>query len=131
MGRRPVKSLDREQVVGRETAHQRPCVGPRVEHRSQSGAVEIVGADALKPITLPAALEGIDTAYYLVHSMAAGRDFGRLDLQAAENFAAAAQEAGVRRIVYLGGLGHEGVVGCKVAVFFKQRSRLGGWSQLR
>ena len=61
-------------------------------------------ADALQPETLPATLQGVDTAYYLVHSMAAGRDFGRLDLQAAEHFAAAAAQAGVRRIVYLGGL---------------------------
>ena len=74
-----------------------------LEARGWSG-VEIIGADALDPTTLPAALDGIDTAYYLVHSMAAGRDFGRLDLQAAENFATAAQQAGVRRIVYLGGL---------------------------
>ena len=66
--------------------------------------VDTVGADALDPTSLPAALDGIDTAYYLVHSMAAGRDFGRLDLQAAENFATAAQQAGVGRIVYLGGL---------------------------
>ena len=66
--------------------------------------VEIVVADALQPETLPATLQGVDTAYYLVHSMAAGRDFGRLDLQAAEHFAAAAAQAGVRRIVYLGGL---------------------------
>jgi uncharacterized protein YbjT (DUF2867 family) len=66
--------------------------------------VEIVGADALDSTTLSAALDGIDTAYYLVHSMAAGRDFGQLDLQAAENFATAAQQAGVQRIVYLGGL---------------------------
>ena len=56
------------------------------------------------PTPLPGALAGVDTAYYLVHSMAAGQDFGRLDLQAAENFAAAADQAGVRRIVYLGGL---------------------------
>ena len=66
--------------------------------------VEIVVADALQPDTLPAALQGVDTAYYLVHSMAAGRDFGRLDLEAADHFAAAAAQAGVRRIVYLGGL---------------------------
>ena len=65
---------------------------------------ERVEADALRPDTLPAALQGVDRAFYLVHSMAAGRDFGRLDLEAAENFAAAAQRAGVRRIVYLGGL---------------------------
>jgi len=66
--------------------------------------VERVVADALRPETLPAALEGVDLAYYLVHSMAAGREFGRLDLEAAEHFAVAAAAAGVRRIVYLGGL---------------------------
>jgi uncharacterized protein YbjT (DUF2867 family) len=66
--------------------------------------VELVGADALLPASLPAALISVDTAYYLVHSMAAGRDFGRLDLVAAKNFAVAAAAAGVRRIVYLGGL---------------------------
>jgi uncharacterized protein YbjT (DUF2867 family) len=63
-----------------------------------------VAADALDPATLRPALAGVDVAYYLVHSMAAGRDFGRIDRQAAANFAAAAAEAGVRRIVYLGGL---------------------------
>ena len=66
--------------------------------------VELVEADALDPATLPAALAGVDVAYYLVHSMAAGRDFGRLDLAAARAFADAAAMAGVSRIVYLGGL---------------------------
>ena len=66
--------------------------------------VELVEADALRPESLAAALSGVHTAYYLVHSMAAGRHFGQLDLQAAENFARAAGVAGVRRIVYLGGL---------------------------
>ncbi len=66
--------------------------------------VEIVGADALDPSTLPAALAGVSIAYYLVHSMGAGKAFGRLDLEAAANFARAAAEAGVERICYLGGL---------------------------
>ncbi|TVQ44330.1 MAG: SDR family oxidoreductase [Gammaproteobacteria bacterium] len=66
--------------------------------------VETIAADALAPESLPAALAGIDVAYYLVHSMGAGREFGKLDLECAENFAAAAAAAGVRRIVYLGGL---------------------------
>ena len=66
--------------------------------------VERVSADALRPETLDAALAGVATAYYLVHSMGAGKDFGRLDLECADNFAAAAARAGVRRIVYLGGL---------------------------
>ena len=71
--------------------------------RGWSG-VDLVEADALQPQTLAAALAGVDTAYYLVHSMAAGHNFGELDLQAAGNFADAAAAAGVRRIVYLGGL---------------------------
>jgi uncharacterized protein YbjT (DUF2867 family) len=66
--------------------------------------VELVEADALDPATLDAALTGTTTAYYLVHSMAAGRDFGRLDREAAANFAAAAARCAVQRIVYLGGL---------------------------
>jgi uncharacterized protein YbjT (DUF2867 family) len=66
--------------------------------------VHTVTADALRPDTLQAALKGVDTAYYLVHSMAAGRDFGRLDVTAAGHFADAAGQAAVRRIVYLGGL---------------------------
>jgi len=66
--------------------------------------VELVAADALAPATLAPALAGIDIAYYLVHSMAAGREFPRLDREAAGNFAAAAARAGVKRIVYLGGL---------------------------
>ncbi|NJN47987.1 MAG: SDR family oxidoreductase [Candidatus Competibacteraceae bacterium] len=66
--------------------------------------VDLVEADALKPETLDAALAGVDVAFYLVHSMAAGKQFGRLDEEAAANFARAAERAGVRRIVYLGGL---------------------------
>ncbi len=66
--------------------------------------VEVVAADVLDPDSLPAALDGITTAYYLVHSMAAGGDFRRLDHQAANNFCQAAERAGVKRIVYLGGL---------------------------
>lgn len=67
-------------------------------------AVECVPADALDRPSLDRALAGVDVAYYLVHSMAAGRDFAALDRAAAGNFAHAAAAAGVRRIVYLGGL---------------------------
>ncbi len=74
-----------------------------LEARNWPG-VEKVTADALVPESLVPALSGVEVAYYLVHSMAAGRQFGRLDRQAAANFARAASAAGVRRIVYLGGL---------------------------
>ncbi len=66
--------------------------------------VEICQADALDSQSLDNALQGVDTAYYLVHSMAAGKSFPRLDNRAATNFAAAAARHHVRRIVYLGGL---------------------------
>lgn len=68
---------------------------------------EVVRADVLEPETLRPTLEGADVAYYLVHSMGRGGDgdFAERDHRAAENFAAAAAEVGVRRIVYLGGLG--------------------------
>ena len=78
-----------------------------LETRGWQG-VEIVEADALKPETLSKALAGVSIAYYLVHSMASGRHFGQLDLEAASNFAAAAALAGVQRIVYLGGIIPEG-----------------------
>jgi uncharacterized protein YbjT (DUF2867 family) len=76
----------------------------RVLEAQQWKGVELVEADALKFDTLATALADVDVAYYLVHSMAAGKDFGRLDLEAADNFARAAATAGVKRIVYLGGL---------------------------
>jgi uncharacterized protein YbjT (DUF2867 family) len=69
---------------------------------------DVVQADVLDPTSLNSALEGAEVAYYLVHSMGRGSDdgdFARRDIQGAENFAAAAAAAGVRRIVYLGGLG--------------------------
>ncbi len=66
--------------------------------------VDLAQADALAPESLPAALDAIDVAFYLVHSMAAGANFGDLDLRAARNFADAAAAAGISRIVYLGGL---------------------------
>ncbi|MEH1013899.1 SDR family oxidoreductase [Micromonospora sp. CPCC 206060] len=67
-----------------------------------SADVEITEGDLSRPETLPAAFDGIEVAYYLVHSL--GRaDFEALDRAAATNFATAARAAGVRRIVYLGG----------------------------
>ncbi len=67
---------------------------------------EVVGLDLLEPSSIPSALEGIDVAYYLAHSMASGEaGFQQRDRQAARSFAKAASAAGVGHIVYLGGLG--------------------------
>jgi uncharacterized protein YbjT (DUF2867 family) len=66
---------------------------------------EVVRGDLLSPDTIPPALEGVDTVVYLVHSMSTSREFGEADREAARSFARAAQAAGVRKVIYLGGLG--------------------------
>ena len=65
---------------------------------------EVVQGDCLDEASLVRAFAGVQSAYYLVHSMAAGSQFEELDRRAAGNFGHAAARAGVRRIIYLGGL---------------------------
>jgi uncharacterized protein YbjT (DUF2867 family) len=67
---------------------------------------EVVQGDMFDRQSLAAAFEGVETAYYFVHSMGDHRDFRSQDRIAAENFAQAATQAGVRRLIYLGGLGN-------------------------
>lgn len=85
------------------------CLARRPEHllsRVPAG-VEVAQGDLLDPASLDAALRGVAAAFYLVHSMGAPGDFEEQDRTAADNFAAAARAAGVRRIIYLGGLGED------------------------
>ncbi|MCD2203124.1 NAD(P)H-binding protein [Halobacterium sp. KA-6] len=70
--------------------------------------VDIVAGDLLDADSLAGVFDGVDAAYYLVHSMGSGGDFAERDRRAARNFAAAADAAGVSRVVYLGGLGETG-----------------------
>jgi len=85
------------------------CLARQPEHLSPRvpAGVEVVQGDVLNAASLPAAMQGVETAYYLVHSMGATGDFEKQDSVAAENFAAAARAAGVQRIIYLGGLGED------------------------
>ncbi|GIV58365.1 MAG: NAD-dependent epimerase [Rhodothermaceae bacterium] len=77
----------------------------RLAGRPWANRVEIVRGDVLDADTLPGVLEGIDTAYYLIHSLHAGEaSFAERDRQGARNFGAAARAAGVRHIIYLGGI---------------------------
>ena len=80
----------------------------RLQGRFWLHRVELVLGDVLEPATLPAALDGVDAAYYLIHSMGSHGNFGQRDLCAARNFAGAAADNGVARIIYLGGLGKTG-----------------------
>jgi uncharacterized protein YbjT (DUF2867 family) len=77
--------------------------------RSRAGPnTEVAAGDVLTEVSLAAAMQGVEEAFYLIHSMAAGPEFEEKDRRAAAAFGAAARRAGVRRIVYLGGLGKEG-----------------------
>jgi uncharacterized protein YbjT (DUF2867 family) len=101
VGGRLVAALERD-------GHRVRCLARRPETlRGRAGpGTEVVQGDCLEPATLRPALAGVHTAYYLVHSMGAARDFAALDREAAREFGRAAHDAGVRRIIYLGGLGH-------------------------
>lgn len=77
----------------------------RLQGRPWLDQVEVVEGNVLNPDTLTTAMEGIKSAYYLIHSMGDHADFGQRDLDAARNFGNAARAAGVQHIIYLGGLG--------------------------
>jgi uncharacterized protein YbjT (DUF2867 family) len=77
----------------------------RLQGRDWLNQVQIFEGDVLDRQSFLPALQGVHTAYYLIHSMMGGEDFHQRDIQAAENFASQARKAGLRRIVYLGGLG--------------------------
>ena len=96
-------------LLHRFEADGRPvrCIARRPEYlRARAApATEVVRGDMLDRASLDAAMQGVATAYYLVHSMADRSHFEEADREAARNFGEAARAAGVRRIVYLGGLG--------------------------
>ena len=89
-----------------ERGHEVRAAGRRPEALAARGweGVETVRADALDPGSLATAFEGIEFVYYLIHSMASGKDFPELDRRAATHVREAAATAGVGRIIYLGGL---------------------------
>jgi uncharacterized protein YbjT (DUF2867 family) len=79
---------------------------PSLDYKERWPGAEIVMADALEPDSIKKALEGVHTAYYLIHSLYLGpEDFKAADIQAAANFRKAADENKIKRIIYLGGLG--------------------------
>lgn len=92
-----------------ERGHRVRCLvrdAVRFRERGWEQAEPVIG-DALYYSTLAPALEGVEAAYYLVHSLSAGEPFADHDREAATNFGRAARAAGVQRIIYLGGMGAE------------------------
>lgn len=65
----------------------------------------IIKGDTFDPVALEEAVAGVDTAFYLIHSMGSGGDYAAKDRSSAQNFRRACENAGVKKIVYLGGLG--------------------------
>lgn len=103
VGGRLLKTLEREQYKVRCLARRPEFLTPKV-----APGTAVHAGDVLDRQSLEGAFQGIHTAYYLVHSMGSREDFADLDRQAARNFAEAAHGGGVRRIIYLGGLGESG-----------------------
>ena len=92
-----------------DAGHEVRCLArtpAKLTDRAWRADVEVSKGDVRDAASLGAALDGIDAAYYLVHSMDGEGDFGSRDRVAAQTFAEAAAAAGVGQIVYLGGLGH-------------------------
>jgi uncharacterized protein YbjT (DUF2867 family) len=81
------------------------CLARRPEAVAARPGLEVVAGDMLDSAAVRTALEGVGVAYYLVHAMSSTDSFEELDRRAAEIFSEAARDAGVDRIVYLGGLG--------------------------
>ncbi|MGW3071283.1 SDR family oxidoreductase [Kitasatospora sp. NPDC001132] len=87
--------------------------------------VDIAPGDVSRPETLAAAFEGVDVAYYLVHSLGTGPAFEATDRAAARAFGAAAAAAGVTRMVYLGGLVPAGVPEADLSPHLRSRAEVG------
>jgi uncharacterized protein YbjT (DUF2867 family) len=110
VGGRLLGRLEREQHPVRCLTRRPHALAQRV-----SGTTEVVAGDLLAPESLSPAMREVRTACYLVHSMDALESFEELDRRAATNFAMAAREAGVHRIVYLSGLGSGGKLSAHLA----------------
>lgn len=85
------------------------CMARRPEYLESwiRASTEVVQGDVFDTSSLAGAMEGVDTAFYMVHSLAGTGSFQENDRIAADNFGSAAKQAGVRKIIYLGGLGRE------------------------
>jgi len=100
IGGRLISVLEKEGVQVRCLSRRPESLNSRV-----SKSVEVVEGDALDKESLVRAMSGVETAYYLVHSMGSSGNFVEEERRCAENFAEAASIAKVNRIIYLGGLG--------------------------
>ncbi|KJS63263.1 SDR family oxidoreductase [Streptomyces rubellomurinus] len=97
----------------------------RLRDQPWRAQVDVATGDVSRPETLAGAFDGIDVAYYLVHSLGTGPAFEATDRAAARAFGAAAAAAGVTRIVYLGGLIPAGVPEADLSPHLRSRAEVG------
>jgi uncharacterized protein YbjT (DUF2867 family) len=97
----------------------------RLRGRPWADDVEVVRGDAADPAAVAAAMADVHVAYYLLHAIGTGRDFAALDRRTALLFGRTAREAGVARIVYLGGLYPEDVPGERLSAHLESRREVG------
>ncbi|MEU9916680.1 SDR family oxidoreductase [Streptomyces sp. NPDC051001] len=90
-----------------------------------AGETEVVRGDVLDSAAVAEAMRGIDVAYYLVHALGTGAGFEETDRRAARMFGEQARAAGVRRIVYLGGLTPKGVPERELSPHLRSRAEVG------
>ncbi|MBN0043777.1 SDR family oxidoreductase [Streptomyces actuosus] len=97
----------------------------RLRDHPWAGEVEAVGGDVTDEASVADAMRGVDVAYYLVHALGTGKDFEETDRRAARIFGEQARAAGVRRIVYLGGLAPAGVPEEQLSPHLRSRAEVG------
>ncbi|MBF0258549.1 MAG: NAD(P)H-binding protein, partial [Desulfamplus sp.] len=98
--------MNRDDISIRLMVRNRKKLSQDIQRKDLCGEIEIVEGDTFNKESLLNALQNIDVAFYLIHSMGNNdNDFANRDRQSAENFRDAAIKAGVKRIIYLGGLG--------------------------
>ena len=99
---RLIPLLEKKRVVLRCVARKPDKLKPSV-----AASTEVMAGDVLERASIQRAMQGVHTAYYLVHLMSGSKAFEKDDRLAAMNFAEAAKDAGVERLIYLGGLGDD------------------------
>lgn len=92
-----------------QKGHRVRCMArhPEVLATQLKSGAEVISGDVILRESLTPAFQGMEVAYYLIHSLGSGADFEEQEFRGAKNFADAAQQAGVKKIIYLGGLGSQ------------------------